>query len=151
MVLRRNAYFRRIDSVVGTIEKDHSDSLDRVSNHRTLHLHVFESLFDGRDVVRRNVVTQHGVDELLGHALALINRLKTTSDSGVLTSTTRLLLESVIEFDLLQNGLTEVDTRLSECYRQFVLSSHSLDVDFKMEFSHTSNQSFVGFRILTRN
>lgn len=62
-----------------------------------------------------------------------------TNDASELASTTRLLLVRKAEFSLLGDGLTERNARLASGALGVVLTTHTLNIDFKMELSHSGD------------
>jgi len=93
-----------------------------------------ESLLDSRDVLVRNILALCAVLENVTHigtcfGDVLVDRLDVTYDFSILTSTSRLLLVSVLEFTSAANCLSIVDSWVSNNEINIVFSLHPFAVN----------------------
>jgi len=135
--------FVGIDGVSSTIDDGELDALHHATSVGTLLSNFFETLLDGGNEFRRNVVTRESVDELVVEALLSINRLDVTNDAGELTGTTGLLLVEVVELGLASDGLAVVDLGETNDNLAVVLTLDTLAVDFKVQFTHTRDDGLT--------
>lgn len=99
--------------------------------------------FTRRDELVRNVCTHELVRERDVFAGLLVHghRLDPADDTAELTSTAGLLLVRVGEVGTATDCLAESDTRLASGTLDAIFTTHALDIDLKMKFTHPGNNS----------
>lgn len=74
-------------------------------------------------------------------------RLHVPDDTGVISRTSSLLLESVVKVDLLGDGLAVGDLGLAGFAVDAILAAHTLDVNVEMELAHTRDDGLLGLLV----
>src|SRR6185369_3090479 len=128
-------HFRRVDFMVGTVNKRNLEVYDRESSHNT-GIHCFPNTL----VDCRNIFTWHNsaldrIDKLV--TLARLLRLKFKPYMAVLTTTTGLTYKLAFNLDLLGNRLTVSNLRLADIRINLEFAHQAVDNNLKVKLSHT--------------
>lgn len=139
---------RGIDNVGGSVFEDETSVDDWVSGLRAFENNIVEGLANCSHVLWWNVGTNNFTDKLIAGFISFrIDWLNVPNDSGILTSSSRLLLMQIIEILPLSDGFPVIDSRLTSCALHSKLSSDPLDIDLKMQLSHSTDDHLLGFLV----
>ena len=95
-------------------------------------------LLHGRDVLGGNVSSHNDTLELkiFTRLWILLHRLDVSNYASILSRTSGLLLVCIVELCALRDGLAIGNARFASCTFNVVLTSHTLNIDFKVKLSH---------------
>lgn len=131
----------RISNVGGTIIDNHLGTNNLVAQERTLLTSNIETLGTSRQELVGDVTTNDL--RLVVVLIRLVVRLDPTSNTGKVTRTTALSLQQEIVVSLASNGLAVGNTGLAGDTLGLVLSLETLDVNLKVQFTHTRNDGLL--------
>lgn len=109
-----------------------------------------ESLANCSYVLGRNIGSYYFADKLISCFVSFrINGLNVSNDSSVLSCPACLLLVQIVEVLLLQNGFSIVDAGLPSFAFNAELPLYSLDVNLKVQLTHSTDDHFLRLFIHT--
>lgn len=134
-------HFGRIGHVGCTIVDNHACAEDAVAEQGTFLARGLESLFASKKVLLRNGATGDLLLELVLRERA--GWLYISNNAGIVSGTTSLFLEKVVERYLGLNCLTVGDLWLTHNAVDLVFTTHALDIDVQMQLTHTGDDGFL--------
>mmetsp|Transcript_54462 Transcript_54462/g.145292 ORF Transcript_54462/g.145292 Transcript_54462/m.145292 type:complete len:323 (+) Transcript_54462:482-1450(+) len=144
--------FRRIHLVRCTVLENHTRVDHRVACQQPLQCGFLKTLFNGWDVVWRNLIPSKLAHEFDAFTCAISFLLRdgfhVSDDLAVLATTTRLLLVRVVVGNLRRDGFAIVDLRSTRLQRHVELTPHAFAVDIQVQLSHARDDRLL--RLLVR-
>ena len=137
----------RIDIVVSSINQSGFQAQNRVSGNDTSSENRFNTLLHTRNIFLGHISSLNFRDEfeVRGIFIRVFLGLELNLDTSILTRTSRLFLVCVVHFGGRSDSLTVGHLGSTNIGFNVELTLHSVNNNFKVEFSHAFNDGLTGF------